>query len=116
MRNAGSLIANKIGFLNRRLARVRADVDLADANARCGDRRRYFFFKGRVWKALRNVERVLRDNRTPLPQEEADRLTADFLMCTLRYRALKVGHIPCGTKALSQYCQPPRTATIKVSS
>jgi len=90
MRNQGALCADKIGFLNHYLARVNVEVDLAAANAHCGDRRRYFFFKGRVWKALKNVEQLLRDDQTPLPQEEADRLTADFLMSTFKYRSLKL--------------------------
>ena len=116
MRNTGALVTDKIGFLNHYLARMNADVDRAVANARHGDRRGYFFFKGRVSRDLKKIERRLRDNRTPLPQQEADRLTADFLMGTLKYRALRLSNFRGGIRAIPQYCEPSQAATLKVSS
>jgi len=96
-----ALIANKIWFLNHHLARLNTAAELAATSASCGDRSRFLFFKGRVFQALKSTERLLRDSRIPLPQEEADRLTANYLMGILRYRALKLSNITSDCKVPS---------------
>ena len=83
-------ISNKLFLLNGALQLINTSMDLAAINARFGDQRMYFFLKERARRGMKLVERLLRDNRIPLSQEEADSITADLMMSKVKYRSLKL--------------------------
>jgi hypothetical protein len=84
----GKLIIHKIWFLRNDIDLVHAFIDLAITYAARGDQKAFTRLKEKIAKALATIERLIEDNRIPLPQQAADSLTAGFLMCTNRFRSL----------------------------